>query len=202
MIFHKSDLYPRSNPLWWRRRWSYRSWGSEAAKLGWTHDLGWDIGRETIIGIFTANFHRDNKDTVIWGFPRLPHSVPFIAMYAWEDLRGCCTCHTISVVLVRLQSWDTSTFLDMQSSSFLTTETIFLQMGSSWSIKWHWPKKTSENTFIWPCIWHKFPCSGWESGLWCCTPKCKSWPFYAITTQHWAGYLASPCLHFPVCEKA
>lgn len=85
MIFHESALYPRSNPLWWRRRWCYRSWGSEAARPWGARDLGWGIGGEATVGISTANFHRDNKDIVIWEFCRLPLRVPFVAVHAWED---------------------------------------------------------------------------------------------------------------------
>lgn len=82
MIFHASDLCPGSNPLRWRRRWCYRSWGSEAARPWWPHDLGWGAGGGATVGISTANLRRDNKDAVIPGFRRLPLRGPFVAAHA------------------------------------------------------------------------------------------------------------------------
>ena len=60
----------------------------QAARLWWAPDRGWSAGGETTVGFSTIDFQTDNKETMIWGFPRLPHSVPFIAVHGWEDFPG------------------------------------------------------------------------------------------------------------------
>ena len=46
------------------------------------------------------------------------------------------------------------------------------------------------------------PRSRWESGLWRCIPKSKSWSHWAIIVRPWVGcYLSSMSLGFPIWEK-
>lgn len=79
---------------------------------------------------------RQQRYSTLGGSPgchKLYHSLLCI----FEMILEATTALTILVVIVHQQFWDTSISLDVQSSSFITIETIFLQMGSMCLVKWH-----------------------------------------------------------------